>query len=236
MKKSFRITHSIGGYQFINAYYSVFENLANLLSKQKQYGVEVNRDIKYVTKGSAETEKIIPYPYAKGLIEKYKCKSVCDLGCGNGEFLIYLSDVLTEKSYGIDISNVAVQEAVTNIAKHHLSERIDVFQSDIMELNDGIKMEADALTLLYILHELVEQENDTGKIIKLLKNLRKSFPSSKLIVLEACRYDTVFLRKTKSFLAEHHLFHLASRQTLLAFEDWKNVFMRAEYKILEAIE
>ncbi len=82
MKKSFRLTHSIGGYQFINAYYSVFENLANLLTKQKQYGVEVNRDIKYVTIGSAKTEEIIPYPYAKRLTKKYKCKSVLYLGCG----------------------------------------------------------------------------------------------------------------------------------------------------------
>lgn len=236
MKKSFRIAHSIGGYQFINAYYSVFENLANLLSKQKQYGVEVNRDIRYVTKGSAETEKIIPYPYAKRLIEKYKCKSVCDLGCGNGEFLIYLSDILTERSYGVDISKTAVQEAINNIAKHHLRERIDVFQSDIMELDDEIRMKVDALTLLYLLHELVGQENDTGQIIRLLESLRTSFPGSKLIVLEACKYGTPFLRKTKSFLVEHHLFHLVSRQTLLTFEDWKNVFLGAGYKILEAIE
>jgi len=236
MKKSFRIAHSIGGYQFINAYYSVFENLADLLSKQKQYGVEVNRDIKYVTIGSAETEKIIPYPYAKRLIEKYKCKSVLDLGCGNGEFLIYLSDVLSEKSYGIDISNTAVQEAINNIAKHHLSERIYVFQSDIMKLSDEIRVKADALTLLYLLHELVEQENNTGEIIKLLKSLRTFFPDSKLIVLEACKYGIPFLRKTKSFLLEHHLFHRVSKQTLLPFEDWKNIFLKSGYKILEAIE
>jgi SAM-dependent methyltransferase len=236
MKNSFRITHSIGGYQFINAYYSVFENLANLLSKQKQYGVEVNRDIKYVTIGSAETEKIIPYPYAKRLIKKYKCKSVFDLGCGNGKFLIYLSDVLSEKSYGIDISNMAVQEAINNIAKQHLTERIHVFRSDIRKLGDETKVKVDALTLLYILHELVEQENDTGEIIKLLESLRTSFPDSKLIVLEACKYGTPFLRKTKSFLAEHHLFHLVSKQTLLTFEDWKNIFLKSGYKILETIE
>ena len=235
-KKSFHLEYSMGGYQFINAYYSVFENLANLLSKQKQYGVEVNRDIKYVTIGSAETEKIIPYPYAKRLIKKYKCKSVFDLGCGNGNFLIYLSDVLSEKSYGIDISNMAVQEAISNIAKQHLNERIHVFRSDIRKLGDETKVKADALTLLYILHELVEQENDTGEIIKLLESLRTSFPDSKLIVLEACRYGTPFLRKTKSFLAEHHLFHLVSKQTLLTFEDWKNIFLKSGYKILETIE
>jgi SAM-dependent methyltransferase len=236
IKKSFRIAHSIGGYLFINAYYSVFENLANLLSKQKQYGVEVNRDIKYVTMGSAQTEKIIPYPYAKRFIEKYKCKSIFDLGCGNGEFLIYLSDVLSEKSYGIDISNTAVQEAINNITKHHLSERIYVFRSDIMELGDEIKVKADALTLVYILHELVGQENDASKIIKLLKGLRTCFPGSKLIVLEACKYGVPFLKKTKSFLLEHHLFHQVSKQTLLTFEEWKNIFLKSGYKILESIE
>jgi SAM-dependent methyltransferase len=236
MKKSFRITHCIGGYQFINAYYSVFENLANLLSKQKQYGVEVNRDIKYVTLGSAETEKIIPYPYAKRFIEKYKCNSVFDLGCGNGEFLIYLSDILSERSYGVDISNTAVQEAINNMAKHHLSDRIHIFQSDIMKLSDEIKMKTDAVTLLYILHELVERDNGAGEIIKLLKSLRTSFPDSKLIVLEACKYGTTFLRKTKSFLVEHHLFHLVSKQTLLTFEDWRNIFLKSGYRILEEIE
>lgn len=236
MNKSFRLTYSMGGYQFINAYYSVFENLGNLLSKQKEYGVDVSRDIKYVMAGSAQTEKIIPYPYAKRLIKKHGCKSVLDLGCGNGEFLIYLSDLLSEKSYGVDISNTAIQEAIDNIAKHHLSEEIYVFQSDIRKLSNGIRVNVDALTLVYILHELVEPENNTGEIIKLLKNLKTSFPGSKLIVLESCKYDIPFLRKTKSYLTEHLLFHLVSRQTLLAFDEWKNIFMKSGYKILDAIE
>jgi SAM-dependent methyltransferase len=236
MNDSFRLAYSTGGYQFINAYYSVFENLGNLLSKQKQYGVEVSRDIKYVTAGSAQTEKIIPYPYAKGLIKKYGCKSVMDLGCGNGEFLIYLSDLLSEKSYGVDISNTAVQEAIDNIAKHHLSEQIYVFQSDIRKLGNGIKMNVDVLTLVYILHELVGPENNTVEIVKLLKNLKTSFTESKLIVLESCRYDIPFLRKTKSYLTEHLLFHLVSKQTLLAFNEWKNIFLQSGYKILDAIE
>lgn len=236
MKKSFYLDYSRGGYQFINAYYSVFENLANLLTKQKQYGLHVNRDIKYVTAGSAETEKIIPYPYTKRLVKKYKCKSVFDLGCGNGEFLIYLSDVLPEKSYGVDISNAAVQEAINNIARHSLSGHIDVFQGDILNLGDKINVKADALTILYILHELVEAENNISGVINFLKNLRTFFPESKLIVLEACKQDTFALRKTKNFLAEHHLFHLASKQTLLPFGDWKNIFLKSGYKILEAIE
>jgi SAM-dependent methyltransferase len=236
IRKSFRIGHSIGGYQFINAYYSVFENLANLLTKQKQYGVEVNRDIKYVTVGSAETEKIIPYPYAKRLLKKYKCRSILDLGCGNGEFLIYLSDALSEKSYGVDISNMAVQEAINNITKHRLSERIYVFQSDIMELGNDVKMNPDALTLVYILHELVGQENDTSQIIKLLKRLRTYFPGSKLIVLEACKYEVPYLKKRKSFLVEHHLFHRVSKQTLLPFEHWKDIFLKSGYRILDATE
>jgi SAM-dependent methyltransferase len=236
MKKSFHLDYSKGGYQFINAYYSVFENLANLLSKRKQYGVEVNRDIKYVAAGSAETEIKIPYPYTKKLIQKYKCKSVFDLGCGNGEFLVYLSDVLSEKSYGVDISSTAVQEAVNNMAKHNLSEHINVFQGDILNLGNEINLKADALTILYILHELVGPENNISEVIKLLKNLRTIFPESKLIVLEACKQDTFALRKTKSFLAEHHLFHLASKQTLLPFDDWKDIFLKSGYKILEAIE
>jgi SAM-dependent methyltransferase len=236
MKKSFHLNYSIGGYQFINAYYSVFENLGNLLSKQKRYGAEINRDIKYVTAGSAETERVIPYPYAKRLIKKYKCKSVLDLGCGNGEFLIFLSDVLSEKSYGVDISNTAVQDAINNIAEHDLSESINVFQADILNLGDRINVRTDALTLLYILHELVGQEGDTGGIIRLLESLRTSFPGSKLIVLEALKYTTPFLRKAKSFLVEHHLFHLMSRQTLLPFGDWKNIFLKSGYNILEAIE
>lgn len=235
-KKSFHFDYSKGGYQFVNAYYSVFENLANLLSKQKQYGVEVNRDIKYVTAGSAETEIKIPYPYTKKLIQKYKCRSVFDLGCGNGRFLIYLSDVLSEKSFGIDISSTAVREAIDNIAKHKLSDHINVFQGDILKLSDKVNVSADALTILYILHELIEPENNASEVIKLLKNLKMIFPKSKLIVLEVCKQDTFALRKTKSFLAENHLFHHASKQTLLPFENWKDIFIQCGYRLLEAIE
>ena len=236
MRKSFHLDYSKGGYQFINAYYSVFENLADLLGKQKQYGVDVKRDIKYVTEGSAETEAIVPYPYTKKLLRKHKCKSVFDLGCGNGKFLIYLSDILSEKSYGVDISSAAVSEASDNIVKHNLGSHINVFQGDILNLSGEVNVKADALTILYILHELVGPDNDISEVIKLLKNLRKVFPMSKLVVLEACKQDTFALQKTRSFLVEHHLFHYASKQTLLPFGDWKKIFLKSGYNILEAIE
>jgi hypothetical protein len=143
---------------------------------------------------------------------------------------------LSEKSYGVDISNTAVQEAKDNIAKHNLSDHINVFQGDILKLSDKINVRADALTILYILHELIGPEYNASEVIKLLKNLRTIFPESKLIVLEVCKQDIFALRKTKSFLAENHLFHYASKQTLLPFDNWKNIFMQSGYRLLEALE
>jgi len=232
---SFHITSSIGAYQFINAYLPVFANLEGLLRKEKRYGEEIKRDIRYVTIASAETEKIIPYPYARKLIKKWKCNSILDLGCGNAAFLIYVSDSLSKKSYGVDISETAIKEANGNIKRHNLSKRLSVFQSDIRTL-DKLESNPDVLTALYIFHEFIDDEKDLGKLSDILLYLKRNFPTSKLIVLESCKYGPSVLQENKSLIAEHHLFHRLSKQNLLSFQDWKNLFVASDYKILEAIE
>ena len=72
---------------------------------------------------------------------------------------MFVADVLTEKSYGMDISGIVVNAAHDNIEKNNLGTRLSVFQGDITKLN-SINIKPEALTALYILHELKKPEDE----------------------------------------------------------------------------
>ena len=161
-----------------------------------------------------------------------RCTSLVDLGCGNAAFLIYLSDALTVKSYGIDISHEAIQEAIKNVTNNNLSGKIDLICADVAQIASiPIETVPDAITALYVLHEFIMRDNPTEKLLEVLLNIRRLFPISKLIVLETCQYSPAELQKSASLIAEHHLFHGCSLQNLLTFEAWKEVFSKAGYRI-----
>lgn len=231
------ITHSTGTFDFIYAYAPLFENLDSLLTNTKRYNKDVFRRGDFVAKATAEVSQYIPIPVIKNIIEKYKFKSILDLGCGSVEFLTQLCHKVPLNGFGIDISKEAIQFAQENIKKHKLNERIKVKVGDIFNLNDlrNIKNDCniDAITSMFVLHEFARDDN--SRIIKLLQGIRTAFPESYLIICEFSRFSSDELRGKSTSIAEHHLFHALSEQGILTVEEWRKTFTDSGYNIVEEI-
>ncbi|MCX5715488.1 MAG: class I SAM-dependent methyltransferase, partial [Candidatus Omnitrophica bacterium] len=220
----FIFKYTMGPFSFINAYSQVFTELEFLLKKQKKYGVEIHKDGKWVAKASAETENWIPYPIIKKVLRQYNFKRIIDLGCGGAEFLIKLCNDNQELlGYGVDISASALKYAEAKISEHKLQKRIQLIYEDILNVNAFAKIKpqkVDVIISMFVLHEFIDKnDNQNTKIVAMLKNLKKHFPNSWLIVCELCKKKPELLRKRESLIAEHHLFHALSNQRIVTEGD-----------------
>lgn len=237
--EDFIIKYAQGPFYFINAYSPALENMSALLNKTKTYGKDISRNEFYVSKASAETEQWVPYPIVTNLVKRFRFKSVLDLGCGSGEFIIKLSlDNPSVICHGIDISAVSIKSGINKIES--LSEnaqiKINLSVLDIFRIKDFDKIKAaeiDAVISMFVLHEFLEYGNE--KITRLLDDLRKTFKNSYFIICELCRNSPDELRKKQNLISEHHLFHALSNQKLLSRDEWRTIFATAGFKIIEEI-
>lgn len=234
----FIFNYTKGAFGFANAYSPVFDNLEVLLKKEKRYGLDIKRIDSLVAKASAETEEWMPYPIVKKFIRKYRFKNVLDLGCGNAHFLIKLCEENSDvRGYGIDISSEALEDAKKKLNSSAAKERIELSQCDIFQINGPAKVGAqkiDVIISMFVFHEFVG--NDTIKIIDMLKQLKRDFKDSYIVICELCKKTPKELRDNPTLIAEHHLFHALSNQNLLSYEDWEDIFKQTHHNIVEEIK
>lgn len=236
---SFIFKYTKGPFDFVNAYSPIFQNLESLLKKEKKYGVEIKRIDSFVAKASAETEQWIPYPVIKKVIKKYNFKNILDLGCGSAEFLIKLCETNPNmRGFGIDVSPIVIECAQKEVASCEVKERIELQQCDIFNISKLPEMwfqKIDVITCMFVLHEFIKDDNTT-KITNLLKEIRLHFKNAYIIVCELYKNSPKQLRRNPSLIAEHHLFHALSNQEILTYEEWKNVFEKTPFKLIEEIK
>lgn len=227
------VTFSLGTFNFIYAYAPLFENLESLLKQEKLYNIHVLRRQKFVAKASADTEKWLPFPIVKNIIEKYRFKKILDLGCGSGEFLIYLCKDSSLTCYGIDISKEAIMYGKQLLNEKGMDGRIILSVCDIFEVEEIARNwgNADVITCMFVLHEFLYRGNE--KVIELLTKLKRYFEGKHLIICELCKKSAELLRRKPTAIAEHHLFHALSNQRIITASEWKNIFRRADYKLIE---
>ena len=224
---------SVGTFDFIYGYAPLFENLDSLLRNDKKYNVDVFRRNKYVAKATAEVSQFIPIPIVKDIIRKRNFKSILDIGCGSAEFLLQICEDSNLTGYGIDISKEAISYAEGLINEKSLNHRVHVKAGDIFDIEQlkSTSENIDVISSMFVLHEFLSRGQDI--VIDLLKKIKRSFPNKYLIVCELSRFAPSLLRKHPSSIAEHHLFHALSEQGLLTVEEWRGVFKKAGYSLIE---
>lgn len=227
------LKYSTGTFDFIYAYAPLFENLDYLLKNKKKYNVDVFRRNKFVAKATAEVSQFIPIPIIKDIIKRYNLKSVLDLGCGSAEFLLQICEEADLYGYGIDISKEAINLAEDSISKKSLSQKIKVRVGNIFDIKQfkSIYNNVDAITCMFVLHEFLLQGESA--VIDLLKKIKESFPNQYLIVCELSRSSPFLLRKHPTSIAEHHLFHALSEQGLMTPQEWRELFRKTGYRLVE---
>jgi len=134
---------------------------------------------------------------------------------------------------GIDISEDAILYAQSEIDKRNLNHKVHVMTGDFFRI-DYVKnncADVDLITCMFVLHEFLSKGREN--VINLLSKLKSSFPDTHLIVCELSKFSPTELRKTPSSIAEHHLFHALSNQTIMTVLEWRKVFKESGYQIIE---
>lgn len=103
--------------------------LAYLLGQWEFYGLQINIH-EGVLIPRDDTETLIET--AVELLDGHECL-VADMGCGSGCISIAMAATIpTLNIDAFDLSDVALEIALTNIEKHKLSERVHVYKRDMM--------------------------------------------------------------------------------------------------------
>jgi len=222
-----------GFFSLYLAYDPVFAGLKSLITGQKIYGSDINRDERLMVVGSSEVIKWLPIPAIINWIKKHKVNTLLDFGCGAGDFLSEIrKETQIKHLWGVDRSAAIIDVAkARNPGESH--SPIQYLLADALVPDDisrvAKRIQPDAITIMFVLHEVAFVGNRA--VIQLLGNLISNFPKAHLYVCETYRLegDNGQSREMKGH--ELQLFHALSNQRLLSIREWDGLFHEAGYEI-----
>lgn len=224
-----------GFFHFVQAYGPIFNELPQILMGVKEYGKDVVREDIYVAKATAEVSEWLPLPAVRRLIQEYGFQRVLDLGCGRGELLLSLAPKTNAAMLrGVDIATDSISEGLQRIHDAGLSNRIVLKIADITKpesFSDWLKT-SDVITIMFVLHELLQKGE--GFVVNFLKDLKaKAGNDIYLLIAETPQQKLVDIRNRPTSVAEHHLFHALSHQSILGAAQLRDIVRHAGLEILE---
>ena len=226
-----------GWFEGVYGYEDVFHSLESMLRKEKEYGKDVKRRIEAVTKGYAEMEKQVYFPWLIDIIEKNRFQKVLDLGCGDGTFLRTLCESNpTVTGYGVDIAPEAIADGRKRIEAAGLADRLQLLVADISKLDRvpeplrGI----DVATTFFVLHELLYVGADC--VVELLRSFARMFPGVPLVVFEVVKPSPEEMRKRPGMAIHYFLYHDITHQKPVSREEWRELFKKAGFNSIGEVD
>ena len=230
----------------VGGYGQTFLNIDQGLYSKKKV---LHRNIEKVSNGSCGISSFGALPLVKEVIinNNISCKTVADVGCGNGNYLIELSNLLGNiKALGIESNKKSANLANNFICKKNLSKKIKVIQNKGQEIPKSlIDFQPDVVLICFVLHEILAQEGKEG-VIKFLIKISTLLPNSKFIIIEvddefynSSNYlDPIYL----GYYNPYFLLHFFTNQKLMKKAFWREVFKSSgllilkEYNILSELD
>jgi SAM-dependent methyltransferase len=141
---------------YLEAYGPVVQNLDGLLQGSVRYGTDVLRDGGALGRHCATLFHQFHTPIVLKALEGVQARSILDLGCGGGRFLVDACQQNPElRGIGLDISPGAIEFARELAAREGLSHRLRFEVADAFrpETWPSYCREAEALCAIGMLHE-----------------------------------------------------------------------------------
>lgn len=223
----------------LEAYKPVFDNLAEILKQEKQYGRDLSRDGYYLQKASVLfSEDAIRLALAA--LENEESGQLIDFGCGGAHSLIdYCRHDSSRTSLGIDIDSDIAREARKNVEEAGLRDRIVIVESDVLNFRKWQSFIREGQSQYFLastmLHEFLR--NGEEFVVDFLAKIKTGFPDSQFFIIE---FDALPFEKLKTetnmerklFAAMYELWHPLTNQGMpQPREVWEKIITKSGWKI-----
>lgn len=244
---------ALGGYnELILSYFQMLQKMDRLTKVELTYGLDggVNRDPKLNARASSGIleKRVAPY-IVKSLSDDSRLKerlndgATIDFGSGGGEMVQRAVDagesLGLKKSYGMDLSPEANEEARKELSRLGMGGRAEIVQGSILNEEDlrgladrisagGIDLRNIVATINFILHDVGHKAAEA-----FLRNYAKIFGDAPLIVTETMKMPMEVLRAHPNYQAMSFQFmHTASGQELFTEPEILALFERCGFRLL----
>ncbi|WP_159080374.1 SAM-dependent methyltransferase [Nocardia suismassiliense] len=231
-----RFIHADRGYLvwLAGGYGAPLTAFGDLLTDAQTFGKEVDRDVRWVAVGTALVGRNDLWPYVLEVVRAFEFHRIADLGCGNGQSLISLCQVVGATGIGVDISPAACAEAGREVARAGLSDRIEIIEADAGNLKSvpGID-EVDLVITFFFLHEVLEHGYDA--LVAYLRQIQESLPAKAHILTAEIGPPDSNLDTSEVLAPEYALTQALMKQHLLDEKGWQRAFTEAGFEVRQTI-
>jgi 2-ketoarginine methyltransferase len=222
----------------VGGYAPTFQQLSTVLQDDGPYAT---RNTANVGRGSCGISQHDALPMTRRLLARIEkeWRTVVDLGCGDGSYLVDLCRSLPRaRGIGIDSEPASVNAALQSAERHGIRDRVDIRLGAATNLSD---LSADAgpfcFITAFVLQEILEQEG-RSRIVDLLKGTFDRFPEAHWVVIEVDhqpRDPRIRTGLGVSYYNPYYLLHHLTEQRLETTNFWHEVFRDAGLSV-EAVE
>lgn len=236
------ISKRIGTMYILNSYNKIINNFPANLKRVVNKNSWCERKDNIIGSGLIHIKKF--FEPSLRLINLKKTNNFLDIGCGDGTFLnVVRKSNNNINILGCDLSYVSVKQAKKKLGFKKKDKNI--FQSNAInilsikkKLRDN-KVELDknsVISLWFLLHEI--SDNSTKVIINYLKQIKKNFPETPILIGEISKLNdkSIIEQKSASIMPEFMLFHELSGQGLLSEKQYLSIFQKSSYRIKKIIK
>ena len=194
------------------------------------------RDGARVGSGSCGISLFDSIPIVRRLLEGVPCELALDLGCGSAVYLTELCRWLPAcRAIGVEPDPGAYREALAEVERAGLSDRIEVVNADAMGYLEEMGEAPDVVILAFVVHEVLGQQGEDG-VRQLLGALFERAPDTALVVIEVDHRVTepAAMRHAlaTTYYNAYYLLHPFTRQRLMPAAWWDELFESCGLRIV----
>jgi len=220
----------------VGGYAQTFLELPKALARDGPYA---DRNSSQVGLGSCGISQYDALPMTRSLLERIagSWRTVVDLGCGDGSYLLDLCRSLPGvRGIGLDPDPNSVAAARRTAEKYGIADRVNIRVGGIPELPDlGAEVGPFCFITAFVLQEVLEQSGRHA-IVELLRLSFGRYPDACWIVIEVDhRPDDPSVMSRGLGLAyynPYYLIHQLTQQKLERVAFWHEVFREAGLRVL----
>lgn len=170
---------------YVGGYGHLMMRSGQMLEKKISYGRDIRREPYYVAAGSKLNTATIMDPVSHAVLAHKGVRTVCDLGCGTGQFLInWCKGGPDRRGVGVDLAPEAIEAARVAAKAEGVGDRIEFVVADAFD-NDAFAkagQDVDAFHSFAMEHEGLR--DGEGFVLSHIDTMAEKFPGKRYLLGE----------------------------------------------------